>query len=46
MVDRTSGPERNDELLPRPIGTLFVMTVYLAILAGMWAVMLSVLIHR
>ncbi len=32
--------------LPRPTGTLFVMTLYLAALAGMWAVMLWMLINR
>ncbi len=32
--------------LPLPTGTLFVMTLYLAALAGMWAVMLWMLINR
>ena len=32
--------------LPRPTGTLFVMTLYLAALAGMWAVMLWMLVNR
>ncbi|GEM_PF-1974211 len=40
--------ERQPEIeeLPRPTGTLFVMTLYLAALAGMWTVMLRTLINR
>jgi Cytochrome c oxidase subunit IIa family len=37
---------QEEESLPRPTGTLFVMTVYLAVLAGMWAVMYWMLIAR
>ncbi len=32
--------------IPPPVGTLFVMTVYLAILIGMWGVMYLELLRR
>lgn len=37
---------RDDETVPPPIGTLFVMTVYLAVIAGMWGAMLWALVGR
>jgi hypothetical protein len=46
MAEHEFQASSTDEKLPPPIGTLFVMTVYLAILAGMWFVMLYTLIHR
>ncbi len=41
---RESG--RSSESLPAPVGTLFVLTVYLAILIGMWGVMFWGLLGR
>jgi hypothetical protein len=32
--------------VPPPIGTLFIMTIYLAVIAGMWGAMLWGLIGR
>jgi hypothetical protein len=34
------------DAVPPPIGTLFIMTVYLAVTAGMWGAMLWGLIGR
>lgn len=34
------------ETVPPPIGTLFVLTIYLAIIAGTWGVMLWGLLRR
>jgi hypothetical protein len=39
-------PDRSFESLPAPVGTLFVLTVYLAILVGMWGVMFWGLLGR
>ena len=51
MTDPANGPagqgsEPDIHELPRPTGTLFVMTLYLAAMAGMWAVMLWMLVER
>jgi hypothetical protein len=35
-----------DEDLPPPTGTLFLMTLYLAALAGMWGTMYSIMLSR
>jgi hypothetical protein len=35
-----------EEHVPPPIGTLFILVAYLAILAGMWGVMYLGLIER
>ena len=32
--------------IPPPVGTLFVLTLYLAVIAGMWGAMLFGLIGR
>jgi len=47
-VDRQAAGGAPPEIteLPRPTGTLFVMTLYLAALGGMWAVMLWMLVNR
>ncbi len=37
---------REPEAVPPPVGTLFIMTVYLAVIAGMWGVMLWALVGR
>jgi hypothetical protein len=37
---------REPETVPPPIGTLFVLTMYLAVTAGMWGAMLWGLIGR
>lgn len=37
---------KEDETIPPPIGTLFVLTIYLAIIAGTWGVMLWGLVGR
>ncbi len=40
-------PHGSDEdQIPPPLGTLFVMIAYLAILAGMWGVMYMGLLER
>lgn len=43
MADERS---RETDAVPPPIGTLFILTVYLALLAGMWGAMLWGLIGR
>jgi hypothetical protein len=39
-------PRGDEEHVPPPTGTLFVLTVYLAILASLWGLMFSRLIER
>lgn len=44
-----SAPGQSDageERIPPPIGTLFILVAYLAILAGMWGVMYLGLLER
>jgi hypothetical protein len=41
---RTS--DGGEERIPPPIGTLFILVAYLAILAGMWGVMYLGLLER
>jgi hypothetical protein len=38
--------EGGEERIPPPIGTLFILVAYLAILAGMWGVMYLGLLER
>lgn len=42
-ADESHGGE---ERIPPPIGTLFILVAYLAILAGMWGVMYLGLLER
>lgn len=44
-------PERGDEVgeteeTPEPVGTLFLLTIYVIVLAGMWGTMYWILITR
>lgn len=44
-------PERGDEVeeleeIPEPVGTLFLLTIYVIVLAGMWGTMYWILITR
>ena len=39
-------PPDDPNLVPPPIGTLFILTIYLAVMAGMWGAMLWGLIGR
>jgi hypothetical protein len=38
--------EGGEERIPPPVGTLFILVAYLAILAGMWGVMYLGLLAR
>lgn len=40
------GREGDESIETRPIGTLFFLTVYIMVLAGMWLTMYWVLISR
>ncbi|MGO9267338.1 MAG: hypothetical protein ACLQBA_21080 [Candidatus Binataceae bacterium] len=39
-------PPADPDFVPPPIGTLFILTIYLAVMAGMWGAMLWGLIGR
>ena len=38
--------ETNDEEVPPPTGTVFLLTLYLAVLVGMWAALYLMLLER
>lgn len=37
---------KEDEELPPPTGTMFLLGVYMAVLAGMWGAMYMILLSR
>jgi hypothetical protein len=46
MVAMAEKEGKEPETVPPPVGTLFVMTVYIAVIAGMWGAMFWALVGR
>lgn len=44
--DRAGGGTGDESIETRPIGTLFFLTVYIMVLAGMWLTMYWMLVTR
>ena len=46
MGDAAPDPPAADEELPPPTGTVFLLTIMLALLAGMWGAVYLLLVRR